>query len=92
MTSPREAGVVDREHFDVTRRVGEPGVYELRRTSGPNAEYGLATSTYGCEGQADDDLEDAVFQNFLSQVDPTIGYFDEVNRCAAERDRSKGSQ
>jgi len=84
--------VVDREHFDVTQRVGEPGVYELRRTSGPNAEYGLATSTYGCEGQTDDELEDAI-QNFLSQVDPNRRLL-RVGQpiCRGALDRSKGSQ
>ena len=38
--------VVDGEHFDATERVGEPGVFELRWTSGPNADYGFTTSTY----------------------------------------------
>ena len=37
---------MDGEHFDVTERIGEPGVYELRWTSVPNADYGFATSTY----------------------------------------------
>lgn len=67
--------VVDGEHFDVTQRRGEPGVYELRWTSGPNADYGFATSTYSAEGQTDGELEAAI-RHFLSQVDPTTGYID----------------
>lgn len=69
--------VVDGEHFDVTERIGEPGVYELRWTAGPNADYGFATSTYSSEGQGqtDAELKDGI-RNFLSQVDPTTGYIE----------------
>jgi len=67
--------VVDGEHFDVTECVSEPGVYELRWTSGPNADYGFTRSTYSGEGQAGAELEDAI-RDFLSQVDPTTGYME----------------
>jgi len=67
--------VVDGEHFDVKERPDEPGVYELRRTSGPNEGYGFATSTYSGESQTEAELEDAI-RNFLSQVDPTTGYIE----------------
>jgi hypothetical protein len=52
-----------------------PGVYELRWTSGPNADYGFATSTYSGEGQTDAELKDAI-RHFLGLVDPTTGYID----------------
>lgn len=65
--------VVDGEQFEVTERVSEPGVYELRWTSGPNEGYGFASATYGGEGQSEAELEDAI-RNFLSQVDPSTGY------------------
>ncbi|WP_222611954.1 hypothetical protein [Knoellia locipacati] len=67
--------VVDGEHFDVIERVGEPGVHELRWTSGPNADYGFVTSTYSGEGQTDAELKDAI-RNFLGLVDPITGYID----------------
>lgn len=67
--------VVDGEHFDVTERVGEPGVYELRWTSGPNADYGFATSAYSGENQTDAELEDAI-RDFLSRVDPSTGHIE----------------
>jgi hypothetical protein len=67
--------VVDGEHFDVTERVGEPGVYELRWTSGPNADYGFATSSYSGEHQTDAELRDAI-RDFLSRVDPSTGYIE----------------
>lgn len=67
--------VVDGEHFDVTERVGEPGVYELRWTSGPNADYGFATSTYSGETQTDAELDNAI-RDFLSRVDPSTGYIE----------------
>lgn len=67
--------VVDGEQFDVTERIEEPCVYELRWTSGPNADYGFATSTHSGDGQTDAELEDAI-RNFLSQVDPTTGYIE----------------
>ncbi|KQZ88555.1 hypothetical protein ASD62_03745 [Phycicoccus sp. Root563] len=66
---------VDGEHFDVTERVSEPSVYELRWVSGPNADYGFATSTCGGEGQTDVELADAI-RNCPSQVDPTSGYIE----------------
>jgi len=67
--------VVDGEHFDVSERAGEPGVYELRWTSGPSEGYGFATSTYSGEGQTEAELEDAI-RTFLSQVDPATGYIE----------------
>lgn len=67
--------VVDGEHFDVSERVGEPGVYDLRWGSGPNVDYGFASAKYGGGGQADAELEDAI-RNFLSQVDPATGYIE----------------
>ena len=67
--------VVDSEHFDVTERVGEPGVYDLRWVSGPNADYGFASAKYGGDGQTDAELEEAI-RNFLSQVDPNTGYIE----------------
>ena len=54
---------VDGEIFDITERVGEPRLYELRWTSGPNADYGFATSTYSREGQTDAEFEGAI-RNF----------------------------
>ena len=67
--------VVDGEHFDVTERVGEPGVYDLRWVSGPNEDYGFASAKYGADGQTDAELEAAI-RNFLSQVDPSTGYIE----------------
>ena len=67
--------VVDGEHFDVRERTGEPGVYELRWTSGPNEGYGFTTSTYKGQRQTEADLEDAI-RNFLNQVNPTSGYIE----------------
>jgi len=67
--------VVDGEHFEVTERVGEPGVYEIRWTSGPNEGYGFASTSYSGQGQTDAELEDAI-RNFLSQVDPSTGYIE----------------
>ena len=67
--------VVDGEDFDVTERVGEPGVYDLLWVSGPNQDYGFASANYGGDGQTDAELEDAI-RNFLSQVDPATGYIE----------------
>ena len=67
--------VVDGERFDVMERDGEPGVFELRWVSGPNADYGFTTSTSSGEGQSEAELEDAI-RNFLSQVDPSTGYIE----------------
>lgn len=67
--------MVDGETFDVAERAGEPGVYELRWASGPNADYGFATSTCSGDGEPVAELEDAI-RNFLSQVDRTTGYIE----------------
>ena len=65
--------VVDGEQFDVSQRVHEPGVYDLRWISGPNEDYGFASAKYGGGRQTDAELEDTI-RNFLSQVDPATGY------------------
>ncbi|MDF2146853.1 hypothetical protein P2F65_17880 [Knoellia sp. p5-6-4] len=67
--------VVDGERFDVNERVGDPGVYELRWATGPNADYGFATSTCSGEHQTELQLEEAIRQ-FLSRVDPSTGYIE----------------
>jgi hypothetical protein len=67
--------VVDGEHFDVTERTSERGVYELRWVSGPNDGYGFAACSHGSEPLSDEELEDAV-RNFLSQVDRATGYIE----------------
>jgi len=66
--------VVDGEHFDVTERGSEPGVYELRWASGPNADHGFATSTYSGEDQTDAELEEAIRNSLV--WDPTPGYIE----------------
>jgi hypothetical protein len=66
--------VVDGEQFDVSERAGEPGVYDFRWTSGPNAGYGFGSAGHR-GGMTDAELEDAI-RNFLSQVDPTTGYIE----------------
>ncbi len=67
--------VVDGEHFDVRQRVSEPGVYELRWTTGRNQGHGFTTSTSSGEAPNDGELEDAI-RTFLLQVDPTTGYIE----------------
>ena len=67
--------VVDGEHFDVSERDGEPGVFDFRWTSGPNEGYGFGSARHGGGGMTDAELEGAI-RNFLSQVDPTTGYIE----------------
>lgn len=67
--------VVDGEHFDVSERASEPGVYNLRWVSGPNQDYGFASAKYAGDRQTDAELEDALC-SFLSRVDPSTGYIE----------------
>ncbi|KRB44858.1 MULTISPECIES: hypothetical protein [unclassified Terrabacter] len=65
---------VDGERFEVTERISEPGVYEIRWVSGPHDGYGFATSSYYGERKTEAELEDAI-RNFLRQVGPS-GYIE----------------
>lgn len=63
--------VVDGEHFEVCERVSESGVYDVRWTSGPSADYGFTTSAYSGARQTDTELEEAI-RDFLSRSIPSL--------------------
>ncbi|MGX1885469.1 hypothetical protein [Streptomyces sp. NPDC055287] len=67
---------MDGEHFTVTQRAGNSGVFDFAWESGPNAAYGFTAAVHGGVTLGAAELEEAA-RGFLRQVDPTTGYIAE---------------
>ena len=69
---------VDGEVFEVRKRSGRPGQYDLDWVSGPNPSYGFSTASSDGSPISPAQLEEQI-RDFLAEIDPETGYLADVD-------------